>query len=90
MPSNEALNEQRTRSDPAPSAGTVVIFASDNGCSPGAHVKSLEAQAHFASADLRGYKADIRDRFKGRTNDIAPAVFQNVDPAPDGNNEITH
>jgi arylsulfatase A-like enzyme len=40
---------------------TLVIFTSDNGCSPAADVKSLEAQGHFASADRRGYKADIWD-----------------------------
>lgn len=41
--------------------GTLVIFTSDNGCSPAAKVDSLEAQGHFASADRRGYKADIWD-----------------------------
>lgn len=40
---------------------TLIIFTSDNGCSPAADVKSLEAQGHFASADRRGYKADIWD-----------------------------
>lgn len=38
---------------------TLVIFTSDNGCSPAAKVGELEAQGHFPSADLRGYKSDI-------------------------------
>jgi arylsulfatase A-like enzyme len=38
---------------------TMVIFTSDNGCSPAADVKGLEAQGHFPSADYRGYKSDI-------------------------------
>ena len=38
---------------------TLVIFTADNGCSPQADTPSLEKQGHFASADLRGYKADI-------------------------------
>ncbi len=40
-------------------ANTLVIFTADNGCSPQADTPGLEAQGHFASADLRGYKADI-------------------------------
>jgi arylsulfatase A-like enzyme len=38
---------------------TLVIFTSDNGCSPAAKVDALEKQGHFASAHYRGYKADI-------------------------------
>ena len=38
---------------------TLVIFTSDNGCSPAAGTPKLEAQGHFASAESRGYKADI-------------------------------
>ena len=38
---------------------TLVIFTSDNGCSPQAGTDKLEKQGHFASANLRGYKADI-------------------------------
>lgn len=38
---------------------TLVVFASDNGCSPAAGTKTLEAAGHFASAQLRGYKSDI-------------------------------
>jgi arylsulfatase A-like enzyme len=40
---------------------TLVIFTSDNGCSPAADVKALESQGHFPSAFMRGYKADIWD-----------------------------
>jgi arylsulfatase A-like enzyme len=40
---------------------TLVLFTSDNGCSPAAHVDQLEAKGHFPSADRRGYKADIWD-----------------------------
>jgi len=40
---------------------TLLIFTSDNGCSPAAGVGQLEAQGHFPSANLRGYKADIWD-----------------------------
>ena len=40
---------------------TLVVFTSDNGCSPQADTPGLEKQGHFASANLRGYKADIWD-----------------------------
>jgi len=40
---------------------TLVVFTSDNGCSPHAGTKNLEAQGHFASAEFRGYKSDIWD-----------------------------
>jgi len=38
---------------------TLVIFTADNGCSPAADTTELEKQGHFASAQFRGYKADI-------------------------------
>ena len=38
---------------------TLVIFTSDNGCSPEANFKELEAQGHDPSAQYRGHKADI-------------------------------
>jgi len=37
---------------------TLVIFTSDNGCAHYIGVKQLEAQGHFPSGPLRGYKAD--------------------------------
>jgi arylsulfatase A-like enzyme len=40
---------------------TLVVLTSDNGCSPAAKIDDLEAKGHFASADRRGYKADIWD-----------------------------
>lgn len=40
---------------------TLVIFTSDNGCSPAANTEELEKKGHFASADRRGYKADVWD-----------------------------
>jgi arylsulfatase A len=38
---------------------TLVIFTSDNGCSPAAEVAQLETAGHFPSGSFRGYKADI-------------------------------
>lgn len=38
---------------------TLVIFTSDNGCSPAAGTAKLEKAGHFASAQFRGYKSDI-------------------------------
>ncbi|HEX3998009.1 MAG TPA: arylsulfatase [Pirellulales bacterium] len=40
---------------------TLVIFTSDNGCSPAAGVDKLEAKGHYPSAEFRGYKSDIWD-----------------------------
>jgi arylsulfatase A-like enzyme len=39
----------------------LIFFTSDNGCSPAAQTDDLEKKGHFASADRRGYKADIWD-----------------------------
>ena len=38
---------------------TLVIFTSDNGCSPQANFEQLHAAGHFPSHHFRGYKADI-------------------------------
>ncbi len=38
---------------------TLIIFTSDNGCSPAAGMDKLQKQGHFPSAQLRGHKADI-------------------------------
>lgn len=38
---------------------TLVIFTSDNGCAPYIGVKEMEAQGHFPSGPLRGYKGDV-------------------------------
>ena len=40
---------------------TLVIFTSDNGCSPAARIPQLEQQGHYPSEHRRGYKADIWD-----------------------------
>ena len=40
---------------------TLVIFTSDNGCSPAANVQELERKGHYPSDVFRGYKADIWD-----------------------------
>ena len=40
---------------------TLVVFTSDNGCSPAAGTATLEKTGHFASGGFRGYKADIWD-----------------------------
>jgi len=42
-------------------ATTLVVFTSDNGCSPAAKIDELERKGHFPSWVLRGYKADIWD-----------------------------
>jgi arylsulfatase A-like enzyme len=39
-------------------AHTLVLFTSDNGCAPYIGVPRMEAQGHFPSGPLRGYKAD--------------------------------
>lgn len=41
------------------SGNTIVVFTSDNGCSPRADFKTLEAHRHQANGIYRGAKADI-------------------------------
>ena len=38
---------------------TLVIFTTDNGCSPAAKIAELEKNGHKPNGDLRGHKADI-------------------------------
>lgn len=38
---------------------TLIIFTSDNGCSPAAKMDELTAKGHYPSAIYRGHKADI-------------------------------
>jgi arylsulfatase A-like enzyme len=38
---------------------TLVVFTSDNGCSPSANFAELKAKGHYPSAGFRGAKADI-------------------------------
>jgi len=40
---------------------TIVVFASDNGCSPGADFPTLKAKGHYPSYNYRGHKADLYD-----------------------------
>lgn len=40
---------------------TLVMFTSDNGCSPAAKIDELEEKGHFPSELRRGHKADIWD-----------------------------
>ena len=40
---------------------TLVVFTSDNGCSPAARIEELRRAGHEPSAQYRGYKADIWD-----------------------------
>lgn len=40
---------------------TMVIFTSDNGCSPSAKIEVLQAKGHAVNGPLRGHKADIFD-----------------------------
>lgn len=40
---------------------TLVIFASDNGCSPAANIPELQAAGHEPNGPWRGHKADIWD-----------------------------
>lgn len=44
---------------------TLVIFTTDNGCSPAAKIKDLIKQGHKPNGELRGHKADI---FEGGHN----------------------
>lgn len=38
---------------------TLVVFSTDNGCSPAAGIPNLEKKGHKPNGDLRGHKADI-------------------------------
>lgn len=38
---------------------TIVVFTSDNGCSPRAGIEELKAAGHFPSGPFRGHKADL-------------------------------
>lgn len=38
---------------------TLIVFTSDNGCSPAANIPDLHAKGHFPNGPWRGHKADI-------------------------------
>lgn len=40
---------------------TILVFTTDNGCSPQAHFDELEAKGHYPSYIYRGHKADLFD-----------------------------
>lgn len=40
-------------------ANTLIIFTTDNGCSPAAGLEELAKKGHFPGAEFRGHKADI-------------------------------
>lgn len=40
---------------------TIVVFTTDNGCSPAAGIKEMEAQGHRPNSIYRGHKADLFD-----------------------------
>ena len=40
---------------------TIVVFTTDNGCSPVAGIKEMEAQGHRPNSIYRGHKADLFD-----------------------------
>ena len=62
METDWALGEVLAALDKAGIANnTLVMFTSDNGCSPAAKVDELESKGHFPSELRRGYKADIWD-----------------------------
>ena len=42
-------------------SNTLVIFTSDNGCSPSANIPEMESKGHYANYRFRGTKADIWD-----------------------------
>jgi len=62
METDWTVGEVRKALDKAGVAdNTLLIFTSDNGCSPQANTKFLEEHGHFGSENRRGYKADIFD-----------------------------
>lgn len=77
MQSDQAVGEILAALDrTGVSQRTLVIFTSDNGCSPQADLQTLAEHGHFPSGPFRGHKADLFEgghrvpfivRFPGRT-----------------------
>lgn len=42
-------------------ANTIVVFTTDNGCSPAAGIEEMEALGHHPNSIYRGHKADLYD-----------------------------
>ena len=62
MQTDWTLGEVMTATEKAGIAkNTLIIFTSDNGCSPAAGIDKLQEQGHFPNGDFRGHKADIWD-----------------------------
>jgi arylsulfatase A-like enzyme len=62
MQTDDAVGQVLRALDAAGVAGdTLVVFTSDNGCSPQAKFAELEAKGHRPSHRFRGHKADIFD-----------------------------
>ena len=40
---------------------TIIVFSTDNGCSPEAHIGELQQKGHYPSNVFRGFKADLYD-----------------------------
>lgn len=47
--------------EPGEDGNTIVVFTTDNGCSPAAGIKEMEAQGHRPNSIYRGHKADLFD-----------------------------
>lgn len=54
-------NIMQALEDAGISDNTILVFASDNGCSPMANFEELEAKNHYPSYIYRGHKADLFD-----------------------------
>lgn len=62
MQTDWALGEVLAALDTAGIAdNTLIIFTSDNGCSPAAGIDELQSKGHFPSELRRGHKADLWD-----------------------------
>jgi arylsulfatase A-like enzyme len=62
MQTDWAVGEVTAALNKAGVAGnTLIIFTSDNGCSPAAGIPDLQAKGHYPNGDLRGMKADVFD-----------------------------
>lgn len=68
------------------SENTLVLFSTDNGCSPAAQIPTLEAKGHYPNGNLRGHKADI---YEGGHRVPTIAVWPKVIKAGSTSNRLT-